>query len=767
MTIIILDTEGLMSLEESGSIFDNQMVTMAVLSSNLVIINHKGEISSSLEDLIGMSLYAKVQIQVSPFKPKLLFVLRDQTQRDTRIFQQQLNKLKDNIQISGKFLRTSIDDELEMKHVVLMPGAFTEDINHDYDIKQKWRTEIFSDEINNLRTTVLNGLEEQISESTTFLSASQRSLNTVNFRRKYDSYLYSKLTMNWKLIDDLGEGLLRCKSLYELSVQNELKAIAGTIITEQQRQLQIDGRCIIDEMLIENMSQVRKNLNINSELKPHIWVKEIIEKGSIKLSELTDQHVEEAINEYEAQTQQSYFMKTRSQKSIIAASIKNMRRHLHEQLEMRAWETIFKTTQDYYRLELSSVIFVPERSSQDFKVLINQCAQKLENEMIEYLEEYKRNTKDITQATLAVYNNFIRTKNANLDPSSIYNLCPLLNYEKYRDDVYRRKFLIDLHVQRYIEQIVPASPTPTILDIRSPITTTLLLSHPVTPDNHNVREWFSNFDDSNRNERFKHFIFNILLAQLNNYLNTSALYLVYSEPKTINDLIILIDHELHQSKVDMTSINRPTLMHDLIIFMLYMLIGKTKQRIELKYKQLLNDTLSDLRQVKNNLLAQLAYDKDAHSHAQLFHRILGKDIIFEVERIHRQMLINELHTKLNNIHTLDPTYIARETYAASIAPAPEDPIAILKLIFDPAYFCLEIAWEKVTYLRQRLVDNYFDDVTTTVNTCMQIVLDVILSDVVWTDAHELYDRILKQVSYSFSHKESQCHYRRIHRYVEK
>ncbi len=74
MTIIILDTEGLMSLEESGSIFDNQMVTMAVLSSNLVIINHKGEISSTLEDLIGMSLYAKVQIQVSPFKPKLLFV---------------------------------------------------------------------------------------------------------------------------------------------------------------------------------------------------------------------------------------------------------------------------------------------------------------------------------------------------------------------------------------------------------------------------------------------------------------------------------------------------------------------------------------------------------------------------------------------------------------------------------------------------------------------------------------------------------------------
>ena len=76
-TIIILDTEGLMSLEESGSIFDNQMVTMAVLSSNIVLVNHKGDISSNLEDLIGMSLYAKIQIQSSPFKPSLIVVLRD------------------------------------------------------------------------------------------------------------------------------------------------------------------------------------------------------------------------------------------------------------------------------------------------------------------------------------------------------------------------------------------------------------------------------------------------------------------------------------------------------------------------------------------------------------------------------------------------------------------------------------------------------------------------------------------------------------------
>ncbi|CAF1119929.1 unnamed protein product [Rotaria sordida] len=42
LTTVILDTEGLMSLEESGTILDNQIIAMAILSSHLVIINHKG-----------------------------------------------------------------------------------------------------------------------------------------------------------------------------------------------------------------------------------------------------------------------------------------------------------------------------------------------------------------------------------------------------------------------------------------------------------------------------------------------------------------------------------------------------------------------------------------------------------------------------------------------------------------------------------------------------------------------------------------------------
>ncbi|CAF1630850.1 unnamed protein product, partial [Didymodactylos carnosus] len=187
-TIIICDTEGLMSLEESGSLFDNQMITMAILSSNLVIINHKGELSSNVEDLIGMSLYAKIQIGGTPVKSKLLFVLRDQTNRDLKIFSQQLNKLKDNLQEKGSFLKVSIDEELDIKsdNIRLLPSAFTEDINPDYNIEQRWRTQTFPIEINNLRTNIFLSLDEQIQQQ------SQQKCLCKTF-----DYLYNKLTNNW------------------------------------------------------------------------------------------------------------------------------------------------------------------------------------------------------------------------------------------------------------------------------------------------------------------------------------------------------------------------------------------------------------------------------------------------------------------------------------------------------------------------------------------------------------------------------------------
>jgi hypothetical protein len=105
-TIVILDTERLMSVESGNKVFDNQMATMAVLSSHLIIINHKGEINANLGSLLGITFYAKLRISKSEFKPSILFVLHDQSERDSGI-ELQIVKLKQNLNEETSFGRFS------------------------------------------------------------------------------------------------------------------------------------------------------------------------------------------------------------------------------------------------------------------------------------------------------------------------------------------------------------------------------------------------------------------------------------------------------------------------------------------------------------------------------------------------------------------------------------------------------------------------------------------------------------------------------------
>ncbi|CAF3857042.1 unnamed protein product [Rotaria sordida] len=720
MTIIILDTEGLMSLEESGSIFDNQMVTMAVLSSNLVLINHKGEISSSLEGLIGMSLYAKIQIQSSPFKPKLLFVLRDQTQRDMKIFQQQLNRLKDNIQRNGQFLQMSIDDELEMKHIILMPGAFTEDTNRDYGIVQKWRTETFSMEINKLRTNVFKCLEEQMNEKVN-MNFTQRNLsNSINSRKNFDAYFYSKLTTNWKSIDDLGKGLLQCQSLYELSVQNELKSIAANIIVERQNQLQRIGSDLIEKLIKEKDQLMNTNLDTSNNLKPHLWLQQIVQEGTINLSKLINEHAEDALKDYEEQTQHSYFKHIKKYEKTIQASIKNMQQYLYEHLEMRALEMTLKTIQDYYRRELLN-IKVTIKISNEFPMRLNQRVQELKIEITDSLQAYKRSKKTIIKSALDVYKNVIRTKNENKYRNNTYNLCPLLDYNKYLEIIQELDIIINKYVHKYIEQNGRSNSSQVTITPRSPSMIATNISPFAFPlEDQNVFHWVNNFNASSKNQQTIHFVFSVLLNLINDRLDISPLHLAYSDPKMIDDLIEIINCELRSAKLDLSHINRPALIRDLIIFTLYMLVEKTNQRFELKTKQLLTETFNHLEQVKENLLEQMNKDKKTNNQANLFRRIIGKEIIYELGRINRQKLIEEIRTKLNEYYSINPTDITRQIYSESIASQPIKPLSILKFVSDP------------------------NDITTTLTAYMLLIMDVVLNSEC-TDTHVLHNQVLQQI----------------------
>jgi hypothetical protein len=370
---------------------------------------------------------------------------------------------------------------------------------------------------------------------------------------------------------------------------------------------------------------------------------------------------------------------------------------------------------------------------------LHRRVNELDIEITDSLRAYKRSKEDIIKSVLDVYKNVIQTKNANKHRNSIYNVCPTLDSNKYlySAQALHNIAIINKYMNPYIEQTAYIDSS--LSDIDPPSLFASIV------DDQIVFDWFTNFNDRSNNERIIHFVFTELLAHIKDRLDLSPLHLTYSDPKMVDELMGMIDDELRQVKLDMAHINRPSFIRDLVILMLYMFVEKTNQRFERKNKELLREALDDLTQVKHNLLYQMKDEEHAGNHAKMFRRILGKEIIREVERINRQNFIQEIRTKINEHRLIDPTDITRFTYAESIDSKPIDPAAILKIIFDPNHYCLEKVHRIVKDMSQPFIQIYSDDINTTVTTCMLIMTDVVLNSEC-SDAHVLHKEVLEQVS---------------------
>ncbi|CAF1474324.1 unnamed protein product, partial [Didymodactylos carnosus] len=420
-TIVILDTEGLLSLEESGSIFDNQMVSMAMITSHLVLINHKGEFSTNLEHLIGMSFYAKLQIR-PPLKPKLLFVLRDQADcQATNIFYNQLAKLKENLYKDTKFLKATIDEELEIEenNVVLLPNAFSSDMDPVLNMKFSWRNQTFPTEIIGLRDVIFRGLHETSKKTEPAYSDMAQ--------------LYSKIYSNWNSIDKLGPRLLACKTLSELSIQNELRDIAHEIVQGKNDALLREGQQQINIVLTEITAgkQVVSNENLSR----------ISEGFQVTLNGIYQRFFNDAIHEFKQKSERSCYLPEAKEKAIklMGPPIKSTKYMVRADFDDRLHSVVQNIRfQDTHRklmhdaqcnFEENKHMGIEEmqrRVEQDYETAVAHCKNSLES--------LRKSPEDITQNVLRIYRNLLDRKAANATKGSIYNRVEPLQYEKYLNE---------------------------------------------------------------------------------------------------------------------------------------------------------------------------------------------------------------------------------------------------------------------------------------------------------------------------------------------
>ncbi|CAF1034200.1 unnamed protein product [Adineta steineri] len=699
-TIVIFDTEGLLSLEEAGSIFDNQMITMAVLSSHLVLINHKGEVSSNLKDLIGMSFYAKLNID-SPIKPKLLFVLRDQADLSSKeTFFRQLTKLKDQLQNDSKFLKSSIDDELDIniENVYLLPNAFSHDTDAISNIPRRWRNQTFPQEIIKLRQIIFDNItsttKPQRFHQSNRISCIEPQSSTIDAAYIDMTQLYTKISSNWEAIDRLGPRLLECKTLYELSILKELQTIANDIIKTTNTTVFQHGESLIERLLLE----FSRDGCINKELDG------INSKFNHLLTGTIMQAVNQAQMDFNNKTERScYLTETKLKVSrYLEPAIHSAQHLLKETFETRIIDLSKKAqVNDAQQQLLESVqIEFDQHKSLETKDLKDRLETKFQS-MIEQhrknLQSSSKTESDITQNILNFYTSYLSCKGREANHGSIYKLLYSINDEEaFKTHFKRIESCLSSFSGQATQQI--SHKVDSFWKLFIPC-----VSGPSNRYNDSVWEklkddlkWFTDNTKINKSKETFRQIWGNVLPEFRENLLTSiqATQSLSSNPTTVQHLFQYIENAMNSPCITRKNyIEKHVFCSDLAVIGLDTIIVEAIAKEKSDYELNLQNSTNEIKECKDNLYKQCMAMKDSIELGRTLAETIGKQIIEEIGHLLQRRIDKDIREDIIKSQFINHEAIQKQAYEESISQANGE--NILKYIYDMNRYFIELSLKEI------------------------------------------------------------------------
>ncbi|CAF4012059.1 unnamed protein product [Rotaria sp. Silwood1] len=76
-TLLVLDTEGLLSIEKANEEYDKKLTLFSMASSQVMLINLNGEINSAMKKILTISLFVANQVKIFTTRPIIIFILRN------------------------------------------------------------------------------------------------------------------------------------------------------------------------------------------------------------------------------------------------------------------------------------------------------------------------------------------------------------------------------------------------------------------------------------------------------------------------------------------------------------------------------------------------------------------------------------------------------------------------------------------------------------------------------------------------------------------
>jgi hypothetical protein len=219
--MLLLDSEGLMSVEGGNKEFDNEVTLMAMACSHVVIINQKGEIHRQLRELLEVALFAMKHLEILKLKPDIVFVLRDQADFDQQALKTQFVKMGQTLTEQAHKLKLQMSEfiDLSSESLHLFPSAFTVQERKGKKLKQP--AGVFSDMILKLREQLF-----LMQESKSSGSQLSREFSTM------EQWLVHARTV-WTTIRKYGGNLVYYESMREIEQRTEVSATFDEVVASK------------------------------------------------------------------------------------------------------------------------------------------------------------------------------------------------------------------------------------------------------------------------------------------------------------------------------------------------------------------------------------------------------------------------------------------------------------------------------------------------------------------------------------------------------
>ena len=216
-TFLVLDTEGLLSVEKANEEYDKKLTLFCIACSQIILINLNGEVNTAMKKVLSISVFVANQLRVLRIRPMIMFVLRNMMDLDVNKQKETINNVKKELKEISKLSGLELSQVLnfqEEKAFFLMFTAFNKDFvyNKGKELFQQSRTNF------KFATLTLELREKIFNEANT---------SQLMFRSLSD--WVKRASEIWKTID-LYDNLMMIESIKEINERKELSDIMTNII---------------------------------------------------------------------------------------------------------------------------------------------------------------------------------------------------------------------------------------------------------------------------------------------------------------------------------------------------------------------------------------------------------------------------------------------------------------------------------------------------------------------------------------------------------